>query len=78
VWSNFAELVVDANITGNAWYLFAAPAAPVVVYGYVGGSEGPVVRSEKDFDTQALKVAASLDYAVGAIGSVGAYYNAGA
>lgn len=78
VWSNFAELVVDANITGNAWYLFAAPAAaPVVVYGYVGGSEGPQVRSERDFDTQAVKVAASLDFAVGAIDFRGAYKNAG-
>ena len=42
VWSNVAELVVDANIAGNSWYLFAAPsAAAVAVYGYVGGSEGP-------------------------------------
>lgn len=79
VWSNFAELVVDANITGNAWYLFASPAAaPVVVFGYVGGAEGPQVRSERDFDTQAVKVAASLDFAVGAIDFRGAYKNAGA
>jgi HK97 family phage prohead protease len=79
VWSNVAELVVDANITGNAWYLFAAPAsAPVAVYGYVAGSEGPQVRSERDFDTQAIKVAASLDFAVGIIDFRGAYFNAGA
>jgi HK97 family phage prohead protease len=79
VWSNLAELVVDANITGNAWYLFAAPAAaPVAVYGYVAGSEGPQVRTERDFDTQAIKVAASLDFAVGAIDFRGAYSNAGA
>ncbi|MFA7416372.1 MAG: prohead protease/major capsid protein fusion protein [Rhizobium sp.] len=79
VWSGFAELVVDANITGNGWYLFASPAAaPVVVFGYVGGAEGPQVRSERDFDTQAVKVAASLDFAVGAIDFRGAYKNAGA
>lgn len=79
VWSNFAELIVDANITGNSWYLFASPtAAPVVVYGFVGGSDGPAVRSERDFDTQAVKVAASLDWAVGAIDFRGAYRNAGA
>ncbi|MDQ0315510.1 prohead protease/major capsid protein fusion protein [Amorphus orientalis] len=78
VWSGFAELVVDANITGTDWYVFAAPAAaPVVVYGYVGGSEGPQVRSERDFDTQAVKVAASLDFACGAIDFRGAYRNAG-
>jgi hypothetical protein len=79
VWSNFAELVVDANITGNSWYLFASPAAaPVAVYGYVGGSEGPVIRCEKDFDTQSLKVAASLDLAIGVVDFKGAYFNAGA
>lgn len=79
VWSNFAELVVDAEITGNAWYLFAAPgSAPVIVYGYVGGSEGPQVRTERDFDTQAVKVAAGLDFAVGAIDFRGAVKNAGA
>jgi hypothetical protein len=79
IWANFAELVVDANITGNAWYLFAAPStAAVVIYGYVAGSEGPVVRSETSFSTQAISVAASLDYAVGAIDCVGAYFNSGA
>nr|CAD6606418.1 peptidase [Rhizobium sp. Khangiran2] len=79
VWSGFAELVVDANITGKEWYVFASPAAaPVVVYGYVGGTEGPVIRSERDFDTQAVKVAASLDFAVGSIDFRGAYKNSGA
>lgn len=79
VWSGVAELIVDANIVGNGWYMFAAPSsAPVLVYGYVGGAEGPQVRSERDFDTQAVKVAASLDFAVGAIDFRGAYRNAGA
>lgn len=79
VWSGFAELVVDSNIVGNEWYIFAAPgAAPTVVYGYVAGSEGPQVRTERDFDTQAIKVAASLDFAVGAIDFRGAVKNAGA
>jgi HK97 family phage prohead protease len=79
VWSGFAELVIDANISGNAWYLFAAPEiATTVIYGYVAGSEGAVVRSDRDFSTQAIMVAASLDFAVGAIDSVGAFFNSGA
>lgn len=79
VWSGFAELVVDANISGNEWYIFAAPgAAPTVVYGYVGGNEGPQVRTERDFDTQAVKVAAGLDFATGVIDFRGAVKNAGA
>lgn len=79
IWSGFAELVVDAEITGNTWYLFASPsAAPVAVYGYVGGAEGPQVRSERDFDTQAVKVAAGLDFAVGAVDFRGGFKNPGA
>ncbi len=72
-------MIVDAEITDKSWYLLAAPgAAPVVVYGYVAGSEGPHVRTERDFDTQAVKVAASLDFATGVIDFRGAYFNAGA
>ncbi len=79
VWSGFAELIVDANITGNEWYIFTSPgAAPTIVYGYVAGSEGPQVRTELDFDTQAVKVAASLDFAAGVIDYRGAVKNAGA
>lgn len=79
IWSGFAELVVDAEITDNAWFLFASPsAAPVMVFGYVQGANGPVIRSEKDFDTQAIKVAASLDFGWGFTDFRGAYRNAGA
>lgn len=79
VWSGFAELIVDAEITDKRWFVFAAPAAaPVLVYGYVAGAEGPQVRTERDFDTQAVKVAAGLDFAAGAIDYRGAYSNAGA
>lgn len=74
VWSGFAELIVDAEIGDNRWYIFSSPgAAPVVVYGYVGGAEGPQVRTERDFDTQAVKVAAGLDFAAGAVDFRGAY-----
>jgi hypothetical protein len=79
VWAGFAELIVDSNIADNSWFIFSSPAvAPSVIYGYVAGSEGPQVRTERDFDTQAIKVAASLDFAVGAIDFRGAVKNAGA
>ncbi|KAA0677777.1 prohead protease/major capsid protein fusion protein [Roseomonas genomospecies 6] len=78
-WSGLVELVIDANITGNEWYLFADPAmVPNFVFGYVAGTSGPVVRSEIDFDTRAFKVAVGLDFGVGAIDFRGAYLNAGA
>jgi Mu-like prophage major head subunit gpT./Caudovirus prohead protease. len=78
-WANFAELVVDAELGATEYYLFTSPsAAPTVVYGYVGGAEGPQIRTERDFDTLALKIAANLDFAVGAIDFRGAVKNAGA
>lgn len=78
VWAGFAELIVDAEITDKRWYVLASPGtAPVAVYGYVAGAEGPQIRTERDFDTQAVKVAASLDFAVGVIDYRGAYMNAG-
>jgi hypothetical protein len=78
-WANFAELVVDSELGATEHYLFTSPAAaPTVVYGYVGGAEGPQIRSERDFDTLALKIAANLDFAVGAIDFRGAVKNAGA
>ena len=79
VWANFAELVVDANLSSLEYYIFASPsAAPTLVYGYVGAAEGPVVRSQVDFYTQAVEVAASLDFGCGIIDFRGAVKNAGA
>ena len=76
-WADQFKLIVDANITGNEWYLFADPnAAPTFVYGYVQGT-GPVVRSEIDFATRGLRVAVGLDFGYGAVDFRGAYKNAG-
>jgi hypothetical protein len=79
IFAGSMEIVVDANIADHRWYLFADPAIyPAVVYGYLVGRTGPQMRSEIDFDTQALKVAVGLDFGAGAIDTVGTYLNAGA
>ncbi|ACI98697.1 prohead protease/major capsid protein fusion protein [Rhodospirillum centenum] len=78
-WAAQFELVVDAEITGNRWFLVAEPAqAPTLVYGYVNGAAGPQILTETDFDTQAVKVRAGLDFAAGVIDFRGVYSNAGA
>lgn len=78
-WAGLMELVVDANITGNGWHVMADPTlCPTVVYGYVAGSEGPQIKTETDFDTQAVKVRAGLDFGYGVIDFRGAHFNAGA
>ncbi|WP_376957715.1 prohead protease/major capsid protein fusion protein [Azospirillum sp. A26] len=77
-WAGLMELVVDANITGNGWYVMADPAlCPTVVYGYVAGSEGPQIKTETDFDSQSVKVRAGLDFGYGVIDFRGAHQNAG-
>ena len=78
-WSNFAELVVDANLGATEYYVFASPnAAPAFVYGYLAGEEGPQVRSEIEFDTLATKIAATLSFGYGAIDHRPVIKNAGA
>lgn len=78
-YSGKLELVVDANISGNEWYLFApTSAAAVAVWGYVGGANGPEVWVTRDEDTRGVMIRCGLDFAVGAVDYRGAFKNAGA
>lgn len=71
--------VADANVTGNAWYLFADPAvAPTFVYGYLEGFEGPRLSSQEEFGVQGLSAKLEHDFGVEAIDYRGAYRNPGA
>ncbi|MDQ0301280.1 prohead protease/major capsid protein fusion protein [Ancylobacter polymorphus] len=77
-WGGLLEVVVDANIAGTEWYVAVDPAtAPSVVFGYVGNANGPEIRTEIDFDTRAVKVAAGLDFGCGVIDFRGLYKNPG-
>lgn len=72
------EVIADANIPNNRWYLFADPAAaPVYVYGYVGGNEVPQVRVGQPLGVDGTMIDVVHDFAVGAIDFRGGYYNAG-
>lgn len=78
-WAGTMELVIDANIVGYGWYVTASPeAAPSFVYGYLAGEEGPQIRTEVEFDTRSVKVAAGLDFGYGALDYRGVQKNAGA
>lgn len=50
---------------------------PTVVYGYVSGNDGPQILTERDFDSQGVKVRAGLDFGYGVIDHRGAYLNEG-
>lgn len=71
--------VGDANITGNAWYLWADPAvAPCFVYGYLEGFEGPRLSTKDHWTVQGLGVKLEHDFGVAAIDFRGGYKNNGA
>lgn len=74
------EPIVDANITGNNWYLFADPGvAPVYVYGFLAGAAGPQTRTyTPEASDGAVAVDVWLDFACGAIDWRGGQFNAGA
>lgn len=72
--------VADPNITGNRWYLFADPAtAPVFIYGYVAGQDGPQIRVFNQVQGRdGIVVEVIHDWAFGAIDYRGGYFNPGA
>jgi hypothetical protein len=71
--------VSDANIEGHRWYLFADPdAAPVYVYGYLDGAEGPQVTTANPHEHDGTDIKVIMDFAVGAIDYRGAWEDPGA
>jgi len=72
-------VVSTARITGNAWYLFADPAAaPVFVYGFLSGFEAPRMRMDEPFGQQGMAFSVEHDFGCGAIGFRGGFKNVGA
>lgn len=68
--SGSMQLIVDAEITGNQWYLAASPSAVDTVTLYrVAGQESPIIESRIHWETNSLQlkvaynvVAAPMDY----------------
>lgn len=77
--SGLLEPIADANLTGNAWYLYADPAiAPVWAYGYLGGAAGPEVRTDEPFGVDGVALQLIHDFGVAAIDFRGGFRNPGA
>ncbi len=78
VWSGFLQPVVEPLIPNNRWYLFAnALTAPVYVYGFLNGAEGPQVTTGPVSGVDGVEVAVVFDFAVGAIDWRGGWFNQG-
>jgi hypothetical protein len=78
VYAGFIQPVVEPQIQDNRWYLFADPlAAPVYVYGYLNGAEGPQVTTGPVSGVDGVEVSVIFDFGVGAIDWRGAWFNPG-
>ncbi len=78
VYAGFVQPLVEPQIQNNRWYLFAEPmAAPVYVYGYLNGAEGPQVTTGPVSGVDGVEVQVIFDFGVGAIDWRGAWFNPG-
>jgi HK97 family phage prohead protease len=79
LFQNSLRLVVSAQITGNAWYLFADPAAGAnFEWGLLEGYGAPRMRIDEPFGRQGMAVSLEHDFGCGAIDYRFGFRNAGA
>ena len=72
-------VVVDARITGNAWYLIASPAmVDTVEYAYLEGEQGLFTERREGFEVDGVEIKARHVFGAKAIDWRGMYKNAGA
>ncbi len=78
IYAGFIQPLVEPLIPTNRWYLFSDPVtAPVYVYGYLNGAEGPQVTTGPVSGVDGVEVSVIFDFGVGAIDWRGAWFNPG-
>ncbi|MCK8787260.1 terminase [Roseomonas sp. NAR14] len=78
IFAVFVQPLVEPLIQANRWYLFSDPvSAPVYVYGYLNGAEGPQVTTGPVSGVDGVEVSVIFDFGVGAIDWRGAWFNPG-
>jgi len=79
VFQGSLDLIVEARLTGNAWYLSADPALiDTIEYAYLEGEEGVYIEQQIGFDVDGIKIKGRLDFAAKAIDWRGLSKNPGA
>lgn len=72
-------VIVDARITGNQWYLYAAPGGvDTFEYAYLEGEQGVFTETREGFEVDGMEIKARLVFGAGWIDYRGAYKNPGA
>ena len=70
--------VVEPNLDGKSWWIFADPAAaPVFEHSYLSGREGVQLDTREGFERLGTEFRAVLHFGAGAIDHRGAYRNPG-
>jgi hypothetical protein len=76
--SGSLELIVDANLTGNAYYFLADQAlVPTITCYHLESSPGPTVTSRVHFETSNLQLKIEHDFVAAATEYKGMVKNAG-
>lgn len=79
VFSNSMELIVEARLTGNQWYLAADPALfDTIELASLEGQEGVYSESRVGFDVDGVEMKARIDRVAKALDHRGLYKNPGA
>jgi len=72
-------VIVDARITGNQWYLYAAPGVvDTFEYAYLEGEQGVFTETREGFEVDGMEIKARLVFGAAWIDYRGAYKNGGA
>lgn len=72
------ELVVDANLTGNQWYLFCNPdLAEAFIYGYLRDASAPMLATQNQFNMDGVSMRVLHDFGVGQVDFRPTYKNVG-
>ncbi len=81
-WNGSLTPIGEARLdvaAANTWYLFADPEiAPIVIYAYLEGQEGPYTETRQGFDVDGVEIKIRHDFGTGAIDYRGAVQNPGA
>lgn len=79
VYQNSMDLVVEARLTGDAWYLAADyNQVDTIEYCYLDGNQGVYIETREGFNIDGIEIKARHDFAAKAIDYRGLYKNAGA
>lgn len=79
IFANSMQVIVDPRISGNKWFVIASPSLiDTIEVSYLDGMSGPEITSEKDFETDGMKMKCKHVVGVKAIDYRGMVYNSGA